>query len=163
MHAPHFGGLWEAVVNSFKKHLKVVVGEAKLTFEELSTWLTQKEAWVNSRPLTPLPEASDERPIASFPDHTDSYWPINVACTTIAYIPKVNTLFLAVLFVEVSYHPPEVFQVAHPARDIQVNDVVCLCNKPSAPTKWPLMYHQSSPWTWWKGLSCYCLDQKRNI
>ena len=58
-HAAHFGGLWEAVVKSFKKQLKVVVGETKLTFEELTTLLAQIEACLNSWPLTPLHEASD--------------------------------------------------------------------------------------------------------
>ena len=45
--APHFGGLWEAAVNSFKYHLCRVVGDVKLTFEELYTVLTQIEACLN--------------------------------------------------------------------------------------------------------------------
>lgn len=40
-HAPYFGGLWEAAVRSMKAHLKRVVAEAKLTFEEFMTSLTQ--------------------------------------------------------------------------------------------------------------------------
>ena len=55
---PHFGGLWEAAV-SFKTHLRRVVGEVKLTYEELATTLAQIEACLNSRPLIPLPESSD--------------------------------------------------------------------------------------------------------
>lgn len=55
--SPHFGGLWEAGVKSVKAHLKRVIGEARLTFEEYSTLLVQVEACVNSRPLT-LPSSS---------------------------------------------------------------------------------------------------------
>lgn len=33
--APHFGGIWEAAVKSTKHHLRRVIGETKLTFEEL--------------------------------------------------------------------------------------------------------------------------------
>ena len=50
-HALHFGGLWEAAVKSFKYHLWQVVGDVKLTYEELSTVLAQIEACLNSRPL----------------------------------------------------------------------------------------------------------------
>ncbi|XP_025836570.1 uncharacterized protein LOC112906526 [Agrilus planipennis] len=52
--SPHFGGLWEAGVKSVKNHLKRVVGNTKLTFEEFYTLLTQIEAVLNSRPLSPL-------------------------------------------------------------------------------------------------------------
>lgn len=52
--SPHFRGLWEAGIKSTKYHRKRVAGNATLTFEELYTLLTQVEAWLNSRPLTPL-------------------------------------------------------------------------------------------------------------
>lgn len=52
--APHFGGIWEAGVKSMKYHLKRVVGERILTYDELSTLLCQVEAYLNSRPLHPL-------------------------------------------------------------------------------------------------------------
>ncbi|XP_029176639.1 uncharacterized protein LOC114944769 [Nylanderia fulva] len=42
--APHFGGLWEAAVKAVKHHLRRTIGEAKLTFEELSTLLAEVEA-----------------------------------------------------------------------------------------------------------------------
>lgn len=53
---PSSGGLWERAVRSLKHHLRRVVGEQKLTFEEFSTILTQLEACLNSRPLCALTE-----------------------------------------------------------------------------------------------------------
>ena len=58
-HAPHFGGIWEAAVKSMKTHLKRVLGDAMLTYEEFSTLLYQIEACLNSRPLVPLPNDDD--------------------------------------------------------------------------------------------------------
>lgn len=52
--APHFGGLWEAGVKSVKFHLRRVVGEQVLSYEELLTLTSQIEACLNSRPLYPL-------------------------------------------------------------------------------------------------------------
>lgn len=58
-HAPHFGGLWEAAVKSVKTHLRRILGDVKLTYEEFSTILYQIEAVLNSRPLAPLPNDDD--------------------------------------------------------------------------------------------------------
>ncbi|GFU96466.1 integrase catalytic domain-containing protein [Trichonephila clavipes] len=52
--APHMGGLWEAGIKSTEYHLKRVVGETKLTYEEFETFLTQIQSCLNSRPLTPI-------------------------------------------------------------------------------------------------------------
>lgn len=52
--APHFGGLWEAGVKSMKFHMKRIIGNSVLTYEEFSTVLAQIEACLNSRPLCPL-------------------------------------------------------------------------------------------------------------
>ncbi|XP_047537187.1 uncharacterized protein LOC125071140 [Vanessa atalanta] len=58
--APNFGGLWEAGVRSTKYHLKRVIGDTTLTYEELSTVLTQIEACLNSRPLCQMSDNSDD-------------------------------------------------------------------------------------------------------
>lgn len=52
--SPNFGGLWEAGVKSVKYHLKRIMNEKLLTFEELTTLLCQIESCLNSRPLCPL-------------------------------------------------------------------------------------------------------------
>ncbi|XP_058822232.1 uncharacterized protein LOC131683878 [Topomyia yanbarensis] len=54
--APHFGGLWEAAVKVAKKQLYRQLGSSRLSFEDLSTVLTQIEGSMNSRPLVPLTE-----------------------------------------------------------------------------------------------------------
>ena len=79
--APHFGGLWEAAVKSAKHHLKRIVGEQKLTFEEFTTVATQVEACLNSRPLLHLDSHSPDgiqpltpghaligKPLVSYPE-----------------------------------------------------------------------------------------------
>ena len=148
-HAPHFGGLWEAAVKSFKTHLRRIVGEAKLTYEELTTTLAQIEACLNSRPLTPLPESSDAlevltpghfligKPLTALPNPPEENQPIALLrrwhlCQKLAshfwyrwsheYLTTLNRLS----------------KWENPARNLQVGDVVCLRDEPTSPTKWPL-------------------------
>lgn len=51
--SPHFGGILEAGVKQVKYHLTRIVGDKKLSYEELYTTLTQIEAILNSQPLAP--------------------------------------------------------------------------------------------------------------
>ncbi|XP_072400679.1 uncharacterized protein [Diabrotica undecimpunctata] len=52
--SPHYGGIWEAAVKSFKFHLKRIVGNHVFSVDNFGTLTTQIEACLNSRPLTPL-------------------------------------------------------------------------------------------------------------
>ncbi|XP_033229513.1 uncharacterized protein LOC117181054 [Belonocnema kinseyi] len=58
--APHFGGLWEAAVKSFKTHFTKVSGTSLLTYEQLHTYVVEIEAILNSRLLTPLSSHPDD-------------------------------------------------------------------------------------------------------
>ncbi|XP_072379162.1 uncharacterized protein [Diabrotica undecimpunctata] len=52
--APHHGGIWESAIKSAKHHMRRLLGNVKLTFEEFTTVLGQIEAVLNSRPLCSL-------------------------------------------------------------------------------------------------------------
>ncbi|XP_062541801.1 uncharacterized protein LOC134209785 [Armigeres subalbatus] len=52
--ASHFGGLWEAAINSAQKHFVRVLGDRKLPFDDMETLLVQIDTCLNSRPLTKL-------------------------------------------------------------------------------------------------------------
>ncbi|XP_026331312.1 uncharacterized protein LOC113238692, partial [Hyposmocoma kahamanoa] len=67
-HAPNFGGLWEAGVRSTKGHLRKVVGNNTLTYEEMATVLAQVEACLNSRPITLLSDDPND-PLPLTPGH----------------------------------------------------------------------------------------------
>lgn len=79
--SPHHGGIWEAGVKSVKYHLKRVVKDSVLSFEELTTMSAQVEACLNSRPLTPLSTDPNDlealtpghflvlQPLSTLPDH----------------------------------------------------------------------------------------------
>ena len=149
-HAPHFGGLWEAAVKSFKGHFRKIVGEVRLTFEELSTVACQIEACMNSRPLTQLPEPSDGlevltpghfligRPIEALPEAPVQdlkaipvlrRWQLCQALVSHWWKRWTNE-YLSQLskFAKWSTETP----------NIKEGDIVCVRNEPTAPTKWPL-------------------------
>ncbi|XP_055589036.1 uncharacterized protein LOC129741338 [Uranotaenia lowii] len=58
--SPHFGGLWEAAVKSAKYHLLREIGQTNITYEDMTTLLSEIEMCLNSRPLIPLPSESDD-------------------------------------------------------------------------------------------------------
>ncbi|KAL0881752.1 hypothetical protein ABMA27_001541 [Loxostege sticticalis] len=67
-YSPHFNGLAEGCVKSFKFHLKRVLALSNLTYEEMNTVLVQIEGILNSRPL--IPTSSDPSDLTALtPSH----------------------------------------------------------------------------------------------
>ena len=147
-HAPHFGGLWEAAVKSFKTHVKRILGEVKLNFEEFSTILIQVEACLNSRPLTPLPESTDAievltpghfligRPLTALPDESDieeisplKRWRLCQTLTNHLW-RRWSREYIETMWKISKWHTP--------SRNLREGDIVCLRDEPLAPTRWPL-------------------------
>ncbi|XP_045455994.1 uncharacterized protein LOC123665778 [Melitaea cinxia] len=56
---PSYGGLWEAGIQSAKRHLTRINRDTKLTYEEMATLLAQVEACLNSRPLCQIDKSTD--------------------------------------------------------------------------------------------------------
>ena len=50
--APHFGGVFEALIKSAKKAIKAILGDADVSDEELHTAICGAERLLNSRPIT---------------------------------------------------------------------------------------------------------------
>lgn len=67
-HSGNFGGLWEAGVRSTKTHLRKILGNTTLTYEELATVLAQVEACLNSRPISLISDDPND-PLPLTPGH----------------------------------------------------------------------------------------------
>jgi len=65
--APWWGGFYERMIQLVKRSLRKVLGNAKLTYEELETVVVQVEGTLNSRPLTQVESEFCEQPLT--PSH----------------------------------------------------------------------------------------------
>ena len=148
--APHFRGLWEAAVKSMKTHLRKIVGNIKLTFEELSTLLTQIEACLNSRPLVPLPSDDDGiealtpghfvigRTLQALPNDSFTYPDSISSLHRWRLCQTVLLHFWKRWSTEYDTHVGKFTKWHHPTRNIAVDDMVVLRNCSLLPTRWPL-------------------------
>ncbi|XP_059350125.1 uncharacterized protein LOC130704359 [Daphnia carinata] len=67
-HGPHFGGVWERIVQSCKRAMKTSIGNCLVTDRLLRTVIAEVEALLNARPLTHL-SMDPEDPDPLTPNH----------------------------------------------------------------------------------------------
>ncbi|KAJ0178490.1 hypothetical protein K1T71_006313 [Dendrolimus kikuchii] len=147
--APNFGGLWESGVRSTKAHLKRVIGESTLTYEELSTVLSQIEACLNSRPLCQLSDNPEDplpltpghflvgEPLISIPDQ--DYAKLNVTnVQRWKYIQKMLSDFWKRWSAEYLITLNQRFKWRNKGKEPEIGDIVIINDHNMPPAKWLL-------------------------
>ncbi|XP_046145696.1 uncharacterized protein LOC123989024 [Osmia bicornis bicornis] len=149
--APHFGGKWEAAVRSVKHHLWRTIGDTLLTFEELTTLLTQIEAILNFRPLCPLAE-DPEDPSALTPGHFligDALTSVpEPSLTSLAtsrlsrwqFIQQKVQHFWARWAAECLHNYQIISKWHQPSHELKVGSLELLTDQRLTPSKWPLAW-----------------------
>lgn len=147
--APHFGGLWEAGVKSMKYHLKRIIGDSTLTYEELSTLVYQIEACLNSRPLCPLTNDANcmqaltpghflvGKELVTPPDPITT--DINTSSSTRwKLVQKIKTDFWKVWTNDYLNTLQQRYKWNKQAKNLKVGDIVIIKEDSINPSKWPL-------------------------
>lgn len=147
--SPHFSGLAEAGIKAVKTHLSRVIGSQRLTYEEFSTVLTQVEALLNSRPLTPLSADPNDLSVLS-PGHFLTMEPLSVvpdedlADTKVSVVQRWRLLqkmhqdfwskwskeYMHTLQQRMKWHDKQ--------PNIVKGALVLILNEQTGPMKWPL-------------------------
>lgn len=144
--APHFGGLWEAAVKSTKFHLKRVIGDTILTYEELLTVLKEIEAILNSRPLCRTDDSDDPLTPAHFIiGHPLTLIPepslLNRTLNSLSRWQMLQNLvqqFWRRWHDEYLTTLNQLNKVVKPVNQLKINDVVILKEDNTPPARWPL-------------------------
>lgn len=148
-YSPNFGGLWEAAVKSTKQLLVRACKSAILNFEELTTYLCQIEAILNSRPLVPMSSDPSDltaltpghfligSPLLDIPDAQGNITlPLNERWSLIQkmklhFWKRWSREYLNQLQQRPKSHSSHF-------RDLQVGDLVIIHNADAPPLKWLL-------------------------
>lgn len=145
-YSPEFGGLWEAGVKSVKHHLKRIVGNISLSYEEFNTIMVTIEGVLNSRPL--LSNSIDGgyltpshfligTALASYPEINLTEVPVN-RLKFWKLVSKIKQDFWKVwshdYLTQLQSRPK--WKVIHP--NLKVGDLVLIKNINTPPLKWPM-------------------------
>ncbi|GFU65707.1 integrase catalytic domain-containing protein [Trichonephila clavipes] len=146
--AAHVGGLWEAGIKSTKQLLIKTMKSAVLNFEELVTLVTQIEACLNSRPLTPLSNDPQDlqpltpghfligAPMAFFPEEV----PLQSACLKKRsnLIQHLRSQFWKRWHLEYLNQLQQRTKWNKPRRNLKVNNMVLVKEDNLPPLQWSL-------------------------
>ncbi|XP_062556787.1 uncharacterized protein LOC134221614 [Armigeres subalbatus] len=58
--SPHFGGIWESGVKSFKYHFRRIMGQKAFSMDQLLSVVAQIQSVLNSRPLVSMSDSPDD-------------------------------------------------------------------------------------------------------
>ncbi|XP_066583760.1 uncharacterized protein [Prorops nasuta] len=147
--SPHFGGIWEAAVKSFKYHYKRIVGDQLFTLEELNTFTIEIEAILNSRPLCPISSDPND-PIALTPAHlligrplnmlpeSDDFPMINKGMNVWRVIQKIKVDFWKRWQIEYLNELQKRTKWIHPGQGITADSVVLIIERNQPCMYWPM-------------------------
>lgn len=147
--APHFGGIWEATVKLFKHHFRRVIGDSLFTIEELSTFTTEIEGLLNSRPITSITSDPNGmialtpahyligKPITSLPEGELSHVPAN-RLSTWQHIAKVRQDFWSRWNLEYLNELQKRHKWTQDGPELQVGAVVLIKDKNQPCSQWAL-------------------------
>ena len=138
-------------VKACKHHLKRIVGQSKLNFEELSTVLCQIEACLNSRPIAASVDTNDDdgipaltpghfligRPLEVLPDHPD-ITNKHLSMLERWYLCQALVQHLVLWSTEYLNGLPQANKWKYRERNLAVGDIVLIKDKSLTPCKWPL-------------------------
>ena len=148
--SPHFGGIWEAGVKSVKSHLKKIIGEQKLTYEDMSTFLCQVEACLNSRPLYPASNDPTDLlpltpahfliggPINAYPEVPSDLQSKSSLTNKFKLITNMRDHFWNRWSKEYIHHLQQSYRWHTPVKNIEVGNLVLLKDDLLPATKWPM-------------------------
>jgi hypothetical protein len=145
--APNIGGLWEAGVKSIKSHMKKAIGDSPLTFEEMTTVLTQIEGCLNSRPLYPITEDPDAKEILTpahfligeslmaFPEQEIDQLTVTKRWTS---LQQITQSFWKLWSSNYLHTLQQKYKWQKRKENIEIGDIVTIKDERLQPTKWPL-------------------------
>ena len=84
--SPHFGGIWERIVRSAKRHLKFILEQDNLNIDVFETALSQVAAILNSRPLTYASSDINEMRVLS---PSDFLYPYTITPSSTTILPPI--------------------------------------------------------------------------